>query len=49
MNTNRRHLLHVLNAAALSTTALALPGHSLAAVTERSSPGRLAINAAPAI
>jgi protocatechuate 3,4-dioxygenase beta subunit len=38
MNTNRRHLLHL---AALSTTALALPGHGLAAVTERSgSPDR---------
>jgi protocatechuate 3,4-dioxygenase beta subunit len=33
MNTNRRHLLHL---AALSTTALALPGHALATTTERS-------------
>lgn len=33
MNTHRRHLLHL---AALSTTALALPGHALATVTERS-------------
>lgn len=38
MNTNRRHLLHL---AALSTTALALPGRALATVTERSgSPDR---------
>jgi protocatechuate 3,4-dioxygenase beta subunit len=38
MNTHRRHLLHL---AALSTTALALPGHALATVTERSgSPDR---------
>ena len=38
MNTHRRHLLHL---AALSTTALALPGHGLAAVTEGSgSPDR---------
>lgn len=38
MNTNRRHLLHL---AALSTTALALPGRGLATVTERSgSPDR---------
>jgi protocatechuate 3,4-dioxygenase beta subunit len=38
MNTNRRHLLHL---AALSTTAWAWPGHSAAAVTERSgSPDR---------
>lgn len=33
MNTHRRHLLQL---AALSTTALALPGHALATVTERS-------------
>jgi protocatechuate 3,4-dioxygenase beta subunit len=33
MNTNRRHLLHL---AALSTTALTLPGRALATVTERS-------------
>ena len=39
MNTNRRHVLQL---AALSTTALALPGHLNAAVTERSgSPDRL--------
>lgn len=38
MNTNRRHFLHL---AALLTTALALPGHGLAAVSERSgSPDR---------
>jgi hypothetical protein len=38
MNTHRRHLLHL---AALSTTAWALPGQGLAAVTERSgSPDR---------
>lgn len=38
MNTNRRHLLHL---AALTTTALALPGRALATVTERSgSPDR---------
>lgn len=38
MNTNRRQLLHL---AALSTTAWALPGYGLAAVTERSgSPDR---------
>lgn len=38
MDTNRRQLLHL---AALSTTALALPGRALAAVTERSgSPDR---------
>ena len=38
MNTNRRHLLHL---AALSTTALAWPGHSVAEVSERSgSPDR---------
>ena len=39
INTNRRHLLQL---AAVSTTAWALPGHSFAAVTERSgSPDRL--------
>jgi protocatechuate 3,4-dioxygenase beta subunit len=42
MDKKRRHLLHL---AALSTTALALPGRALATVTERSgSPGRKVIH-----